>query len=224
MPLATEIDQLLRAPRHRAAFEEIPRHASRLIFIAVVGGAIYGAFMGSFGGVLSGRALQMLYAAIKVPLLLSATFAIALPSFFVLNSVFGLRSDFATAVRALLAGQAGMAVILASLSPYVALWYASFGGYEAAILFNGVQLGIASVSAHLLTRAIYRPLAERRPAHRWMLRLWIVLYAFVGIQMAWVFRPFVGAPNVSVQFFRKEAWGNAYVVVAKLIGNALGMD
>ena len=29
--------------------------------------------------------------------------------------------------------------------------------------------------------------------------------------MAWVLRPFIGSPSSPVNFFRREAWGNAYV-------------
>ena len=50
-----------------------------------------------------------------------------------------------------------------------------------------------------------------------MLWTWLVIYSFVGVQMAWTLRPFVGAANMEVQFFRSEAWGNAYVVIADLI-------
>ena len=50
-----------------------------------------------------------------------------------------------------------------------------------------------------------------------MLRAWIFIYVFVGIQMAWVLRPFVGDPLLPVQFFREDSWSNAYEVVIKMI-------
>jgi hypothetical protein len=50
-----------------------------------------------------------------------------------------------------------------------------------------------------------------------MLRAWLVLYAFVGIQMGWVLRPFIGDPFGPVEFFRRGAWDNAYVIVARMI-------
>lgn len=68
-------------------------------------GVVYGATMGSFGGVTGERAWQVAISAVKVPLLLVATFAVSMPSFFVLNSLFGLRRDFAAAH----AGRAGHA-------------------------------------------------------------------------------------------------------------------
>jgi di/tricarboxylate transporter len=83
------------------------------------------------------------------------------------------------------------------------------------------MFAVASFAGQGLLRRHYRPLIERSPKHRWMLWTWLVLYVFVGIQMAWIFRPFVGAPDAPIQFFRPENWGNAYVVVAQLIYNAV---
>jgi hypothetical protein len=54
-----------------------------------------------------------------------------------------------------------------------------------------------------------------------MLGTWLVIYIFVAIQMAWVLRPFVGDPGAPIEFFRRESWGNAYVVVARLIYDAV---
>jgi len=54
-----------------------------------------------------------------------------------------------------------------------------------------------------------------------MLRAWLVIYVFVGIQMGWVFRPFIGDPSAPVQFFRKGSWSNAYEVVFQMIWDVL---
>jgi hypothetical protein len=39
--------------------------------------------------------------------------------------------------------------------------------------------------------------------------------------MGWVLRPFIGKPGSRVEFFRAEAWDNAYVVVARMITEKL---
>jgi hypothetical protein len=157
------------------------------------------------------------YSGTKVPFLLLATFVLSLPSFFVLNTLLGLRNDFAQVVTALFATQAGLTVILASLAPITAFWYVSGSGYQQAILFNGLMFAVASLGAQWVMRARYRALIARHLAHRWMLRTWIVIYVFVGIQMGWVLRPFIGNPGAPVQFFRQDSWSNAYVAVAELI-------
>ena len=192
-----------------------------LLLYTVVFGMAYGAIMGTFAGVTGERLLQVLYSAVKVPLLLLATFAISLPSFFVLNTLLGVRDDFAAALRALVATQAGLTIILASFAPFTAVWYASSPDYNAAVLFNGIMFAAASFSAQFLLRRFYGPLLARSDRHRLLLRTWLVIYAFVGIQMGWLLRPFVGSPDAPVQFFRAGAWGNAYVEVFRKVVGAL---
>ncbi len=141
------------------------------------------------------------------------TFILALPSFYVINMLVGLGRDFGIAVRALLATQAGLTIILASFAPFTLLFYASTTNYDAAILFNALMFGTASIAAQRLLKRFYAPLIARDKRHRSMVRLWIILYAFVGIQMGWVLRPFIGQPGSRTTFFREGAWGNAYVEV-----------
>ncbi len=214
------IDDLLRAqPRVVVGHTSSPR---QIILLMIVFGFLYGAVMGSFGGVTGERFWQVVYSAVKVPMLLSLTFAISLPSFFVINTILGLRDDFAKSLRALVATQAALTVVLASFAPFTALWYASSADYQAALLFNTLIFGSASVTAQLLLLRLYRPLIASNPRHRVMVRLWLVIYAFVGIQMGWVLRPFIGSPNAATTFFRQEAWGNAYVEVAHIIMRVFG--
>jgi hypothetical protein len=176
-------------------------------------GLAYGGVMGAYGW----RGGQVAFSAIKVPLLLLATVALSLPSYFVLNTLLGLRDDFAEAWRAVVASQAGLTIILLSMAPLTAFWYASTANYRSAILFNALMFAVASVGAQGLLRRSYRPLIARDPRHRWLLRVWLILYAFVGIQMGWNLRPFIGDPDQPVRFFRAGDWENAYVNVARII-------
>src|SRR3954447_18741321 len=83
-----------------------------LLSLLIVFGLTYGTVMGTFGGLRGDRALQVVYSATKVPLLLVVTFLIALPSFFVLNSQLGLRGDFREVLAALLTTQAAVTIVL----------------------------------------------------------------------------------------------------------------
>ena len=192
-----------------------------LILLVLIFGLFYGAVMGSFGGITGERALQVLYSALKVPMLLLVTFLISLPSFFVINTLMGLRQDFAQATGALISAQAGLTIILASLSPMTALWYASTPDYHSAVVFNGVMFAVASLGAQTILRRLYKPLIARNARHRTLLRLWVIIYTFVAVQMAWVLRPFVGDPDSPTSFFRPEAWGNAWEVIGRLIWDVL---
>jgi hypothetical protein len=189
------------------------RPSARSWWLVVACGLAYGAVMGSFGG----RPGQALVSATKVPLLLMTTVSLGLPSFFVLNTLLGVRSDFAAALRAVIASQAGLTIILVSLAPLTAFWYASSSDYRSAILFNAFMFAVASVGSQWLLHRAYRPLIARNARHRWLLRTWLVLYAFIGVQMGWILRPFIGASDQPVQFFRRDLWDNAYVIVARMI-------
>jgi hypothetical protein len=189
--------------------------------LIVAFGIFYGGVMGTYGGIGGPRSWQVVYSAVKVPFLLITTFALSLPSFLVVNTLLGLRNDFAQVVRALMATQAGLTVILSALAPFTAFWYVSGSGYHPAILFNGVMFAVASFSAQGMLRREYVPLIRKDPKHLWMLRTWIVIYVFVGIQMGWVLRPFIGDPHAPVQFFRENSWSNAYEVVIQMIWEVL---
>lgn len=216
-------DDVLRRRRWTTQSDRPMLALASLICCIGLFGAMYGAVMGTFGSLADQESwlVQVLYSAIKVPLLLLATFLVSLPSFFVFNTLFGLRQHFLQAIRALMAAQAGLAIILAAFAPFTMLFYASSANYPQAVLFNAVMFAAASLTAQWLLRGYYRPLVAISSKHRRLLWAWIGLYAFVGIQMGWILRPFVGAPSEDVRFFREDAWDNAYVRVVRLIWTAL---
>ena len=214
--LVAKVDDVLRQRSRATSSMGLAAALTYLVATMVLFGCVYGAVMGSFGGFAGDRAWgdqiwQVVYSASKVPALLLITSLIGLPSFFVLNTLAGLRSDFGESLRALGATQAGLAVVLASLAPLTAVWNVSSTNYSATILFNLAMFALASMGGQWLLRGYYGRLIERNPRHRWMLWIWIVIYAFIGVQMAWGLRPFVGSPDRPVQFFREGAWENAYV-------------
>lgn len=198
-------------------------HRLYALMLLLVGcGLFYGAIMGTFSGLLPGHGRQIIYSAVKVPLLLLVTFALCIPSFFVVNTVAGLRDDFILALRALVATQTCVTVTLAGLAPLTVFWYLSSSHYQAAVLCNTIMFGIASLSAQLVLWRYYQPLIQRDARHKQLVVAWFVLYVFVGIQMGWVLRPFIGAPHAEVTFFREDAWGNAYVTLGRIVLQALG--
>jgi hypothetical protein len=211
------IDEFLRGRGIFAPDAPLSHRLRWLMILLVACGLFYGAVMGSYSGLTPSRLHQLLYSGLKVPLLLLATFGLCLPSFFVINTVAGLREDFGQVLRAVIATQSCVTVVLASLAPFTGVWYVSSADYQSAILFNAVMFGVATIAAQVVVRRYYGPLIQRSPRHRQLLRFWFVLYAFVGIQMGWVLRPFIGDPDLPVAFFRSGAWGNAYVVLAHMI-------
>jgi hypothetical protein len=189
-----------------------------LAAIAVAGACTYGLVMGAYGL----RGMQAFYSGIKVPLLLAVSSIVCLPSFYVINTLLGLRSDFQAACRGLLASQATLAVCLSSLAPVTVVAYLSSTDYLFAVLFNGIPFLLATLASQAALARHYAPLIQRNPRHRLGKLSWFGLYVFVAIQLAWVLRPFVGSGELETTFFRPDAWNNAYVRVATILWRWLG--
>lgn len=209
------VDDFLRG---RAGFQA-GAPGSRILWLlgAVVGfGGLYGVVMGCFTGLAPGRLHQLAYSGVKTPLLLLLIYGLCVPAFFVVNSLFGLRTDVRPALLALTAMQSCFAIVLACLAPVLALIYVSIRDYPTAVFANGALFALASVSSQIVVFRYYAPLIRREPAHRKMLAVWLCMYVFVGMQAAWVLRPFIGNPARPVAFSRPGAWGNAYVAIARI--------
>ncbi len=200
-------------------------HAGRARFLLVctfVFAALYGMVMGSFGFLVRGEVRLLLYpliVALKTPALLLITFALCVPSFYVINCLLGLREDFGEALRAVVSTLACLSIILASFIPVTLFFYFCTDYYDAAILFNGGVFAIACFGSAVVLKRYYGPLIQRSGRHRLALIAWFLLYAFVAIQMAWTLRPFIGDPNpdVAVVIFRSGDIDNAYLEVIRLL-------
>jgi len=217
-------DHCLRSPTAKTL-------SIRKVAIVVLAlGPVYGLAMGSYAFVAGERDIirqipQMLYSGIKVPLLIAITVLVSLPSFFVINTLMGLRSDFREALKAIVASQAGLVIVLCSLFPLTIFFYVSISpssvSYQLAILVNAAMFGLASVSAQIQLGSYYQKLIDRDARHRWMVRMWIFVYAFVGIQAGYVLRPFIGNPTQSTAFLRKDSFQNAYVRLFNIVRNVV---
>jgi hypothetical protein len=184
-------------------------------------GALYGAAMSSFG-VANGAGLDLsrwpllLGGALKLPILMGVSGVLSLPPFWVAYALWGLQDDFALLLRSLVRTQAVFALVLASLCPVILLAYASIGdrqsGYGQAMTINIFVFLAAGWCAQKVLRGACRRF-EGEPRHRLLLRSWIWFYGFVGLQLAWMLRPFIGHPQEPVELFRHGALSNVYVSI-----------
>ena len=211
-PSLTHVDRLLK-PSLPQQSEASQPHARDIATAIVLCAFCYGMAMGSSDA----RALQMLYSGLKLPILLVVTCLLCFPAFFIANTLAGLRNDFPEAIRAIWTSQAVVAITLASLTPLTLFWYISSDVYRLAILFNALMMTIATIGGQIKLWSTYRRLIARNRKHLVMVWFWLFCYAFVGIQMGWTLRPFIGSAAAETTFFRSEAFSNAYVVVFRLI-------
>lgn len=189
-------DELLRGTGPFAPAPAVAREWWLIPILVLVFAPIYGAVMGAYAFDSSERVLQVLFSALKLPLLLLVSTVLCLPAFFVLSTVLGLRDDLGASLRALLAGQGVMSITLAALAPVTAFVYATSISYSTAKLVNGAMFALATLAAQLVIRRYYRPLIAHNRNHALMLLLWGAIYVFVGIQMGWTLRPFIGQPGM----------------------------
>jgi hypothetical protein len=200
----------------RANVDEAPRPAT-CVLLAVAGSAVFGLLLGGA----SGEPWLAVFAMLKLPLLLLFTTALCVPSFFVVHSVLGLRDDFGAAMAGLWSAQATLGITLAALAPFVAFATLSIGNEFTLTLADALLLGVGTIAAQQMLARHYKPLIARDARHRITLRGWLVLYAFTGVQLAWVLRPFRGTAGLPVQFLRPEAFEqNAYVVLFEHVARA----
>lgn len=193
----------------RGEVEATPSNRACVV-VGAAGCALAGLALGSS----SGNVWMAVSAALKVPLLIALTAGLCLPSFFVVNTVLGLRDDFPAACRGLFAAQATLGLVLGSLAPTMVFLAASCFDPYALTLLDALQFAAATIAAQRVLSRHYRPLIAHDPRHRVALRGWLVLFVFTGVQLAWVLRPFRGTEGFPVQFLRPEAFQqNAYLVV-----------
>jgi hypothetical protein len=219
--LLLHIDPILRGAVTGIPAERRGRERGEQALLMLLSVMIYGGAMGSqglFAGIARGDLwLSSLYSALKVPLLLGATFLLSLPVLFVSYTLAGLRDDFARVVASLVRMQGGLAIILGGLAPFTLLWYASVPNYQMGVLFNALMFALATLAAPMLIRRYLRGLFAADLRHRHLLWFWTLIYIFIGIQMGWVLRPFIGNPAGEVVFLRGENLDNAYVSVGEMI-------
>lgn len=196
---------------------EIGRIARRILPLALAAGLLYGAAMGAYGL----RGLQVLYSALKVPVLLGASTVLCLPGLAAFLGGIGLGGHMRPILRGIVLSQATVMISLAALAPVIALVYVSTADYAVAKAFNGLMFALASAAGQWTLARHFRPLLAVEPRCRIGLVLWLVLYVFVGVQLAWVLRPFIGHPGLPVRFLREDAWGNAYVQVGNVLRELL---
>lgn len=172
---------------------------------------IYGAVMGSYHGV-----LQSVVSGIKVIVLFLCTLVICFPSFFVIQQVLGSKMSFSQMIIIVLSGFVLTSAIALSFSPIVVFFQITGNNYHflqllhvAIFLFSGffgMRLMIEALKFACDKKSIYPQIGVS------VFRIWIIILAFVGIQLAWNLRPFLSDKNEDFKLFRKYE-GNFYTAV-----------
>jgi hypothetical protein len=94
------------------------------------------------------------------------------------------------------------------------------GGNGAAVVPENVQVPLGYVLQPINRPAPVRPAGQSPPSMA-LLYIWILLFGFVGTQLAWTLRPFFGDPGRPFGLFRHIS-GTFYADIFHTIGRLLG--
>lgn len=197
------VDELLR---DRSAFlsrlDDATQHAAIVrtsIATIVVAGAVFGASLGLARG-----GWQVLFAAVKLPLLLLLTAGISAPALAALRHCFNgraqVRRDFALSVSAL----AFASLVLAGVSPVLALFALVGAEYHLVVL---VSVGASAVGGLLGLSMLLSGLRKDGGVNAFVLLVSLGVFASVGAQLSWSLRPFLSRPRAEVTFLREVEGG-----------------
>ena len=178
----------------------------------IIFSAVYGATMGVYPG-----GLQILYDAVKIPMLLLISLYVTTPSFYVLSSLFGGKQSFSQMVILLLSSLTVMSTVLLALVP-INLFFilttanSTYSTYAFLVILNVIIFTLAGLFALVY---LLRGFLTMYPGISWTAAFFVgsIIFMFVGTQLAWVLRPYF---HYYPQFIRPVE-KNFYVAMVELI-------
>jgi len=189
------------------------------VSVIILGAGLYGMAMGWWRD-----PQQAFYVAIKFPLIiLLTTMGNALINA-MLAPLLGLNIPFRQSFSAIVMSFTITAAILGAFSPLIAfmVWNApdmaskNFSGstYNFILLAHVSVIALAGVTGNV---RLFQLLARLGGSHAVALRVqfaWLAGNLFLGSQLSWILRPFIGSPSLPVEFFRKTAFhGNFFEAI-----------
>jgi hypothetical protein len=214
-----EISTLLRGEAGTISVWNEKWNTQRLVLhvaVIIVGAGLYGAAMGWWRD-----PQQALYVAIKFPLIiLLTTIGNSL-----INAMFapllGLNIPFRQSFTAIVMSFTIAAAILGAFSPLIAfmIWNAppispqtvSGATYNLIKLINVAVIALAGMTGNVRLFQLLARLGGSKAVAFRVLFAWLSGNLFLGSQLSWILRPFIGSPDLPVEFFRTSALhGNFY--------------
>ncbi len=218
----------------RGESEEIARwlerwEGGRLWFClaAVFAGAgLFGAALGAWRS-----PMQALYGGIKVPLVILLTTAGTVLSNAMMAPLLGLDIKFRQSLLVILFSHTIAAIIMGGFSPVLFFVVcnappvptaasASTAGHSIVLLVEVALIAFAGVVANVRLRQLLDRLSGSPPISSRIMFAWLAANLFLGAQISWLMRPFVGSPDLPVEFLRSNAFqGNFYETVFRALMN-----
>ncbi len=226
-PNEQEISTLLRGETETisawSAGWNVRRFALHVLVI-ILGAGFYGAAMGWWRD-----PQQALYVAIKFPLIiLLTTFGNALING-MLAPLLGLNIPFRQTLSTIVISFTIMSAILGAFSPLIAFMVCNappMGGktvagaaYNFILLAHVAAIAFAGVTGNVRLFQLLARLGGGKAVAFRVLLAWLAGNLFLGSQLSWILRPFIGSPALPVEFFRQSTFqGNFFEAVLHALG------
>ena len=198
----------------------LPEKMRAMLISSIAFLMLYGAVLGSTHSL-----RQTLSSAVKLPALFLMTLVVCLPTLYFFNVLFGSKQSLSQNFCLILTAITVTAVLLLSFAPIVLFFVLATSHYQFFKLLNvavfAITGGIGMTFLNQGMRVVSAGGKEGARARGCVMQFWIVVYAFVGSQMAWTLRPFIGAPSMEFELFR-QLGGNFYANIFASIGEILG--
>jgi hypothetical protein len=215
---STYVDGLLKRPamvaRAIEAEDDLAARTRAYVKVLIACTATFGAALGFYRG-----GAQILYAAVKLPLVTLITLAVTAPLLHMLNRALERPASMARDVSTLVAALARGALVLAAETPLIWAAHALGAGYHRMILITVVACAVAgAVSFWFLWGALS---STRRS--RWLVVLIVLAtIGIVGAQASWLFRPYLVRPRAAGVVFMHPLEGSFSEALEDSIASARG--
>ncbi len=208
------LDYILRL--QKSVFEQIytqqklPKIIISMSILCVFLSGIYGLTMG-----MNHSFLLAISSAIKLPMLFLLTAVICIPSLYTFNVMLGQKFKFLQTVALMIMTLGTTTILLASLAPLSFFFVLTTRNYFFLQLMHVSILGLCGIYGvyYLYRGCSYVAFRMEQPLNKLLLKIWIVIYAVVGMQLGWRLRPFIGTPGSPFEIFRVQEDGNFYLAV-----------
>ncbi len=174
---------------------------------------------------LSNSFIQALSSGLKLPLLFILTLLVCFPTFYIFNILFGTYLSMGQYFAIILSVLSVTSVMLLGFAPISLFFLITGKNYQFFKLLNVCLFVIAGIIGIIyLNRGInfiHSKIKDDNKARKFFIKIWILIYAFVGCQLAWALRPFFGDPRLQFQLFR-DFEGNFYFNIIQAIAEILG--
>ena len=182
---------------------------------------LYGIIMGSYNS-----AIQAISTGLKLWLLFILTLAICFPSFYIVQLILGSKIKMSQLIIILLAGFVMVSVTMLAFAPIILFFQLSGDNYHFLQLLHVFVFGFSGVFGMKVVLDALTAIFEGKNIYPKIglsvFKIWVIIFAFVSIQLSWNMRPFLGSKSMEFQLFRTETQGNFYSNLLGSIGNLLG--